>query len=276
MKDNTSKPNKLLNNKQFIIGLALVLATGIVAGGILTARAATEDSIYIQTDNTNTYIAGAGDDLTVERWKYLIRDDDTCNGSIFTDGGRNQDNHPLSFDSDDNAVYVVYNSNEYTPDNDDAITAHNGKYICFNAKLTDGSWQQVGRQLNLSTAAVQDNTLPSEEYEREGDCLNDQVWKAGQCVSPCETDYVLVAGVCVIDDGTDYDIEEEDIEEEGPCDEGVSSAECQAEHAATMDWLEDAAQKRLYLWEFHGCDDSELLSIHGLCHETEPISEQGE
>ena len=94
-------------------------------------------------DGTGAYTATyANPDVYVERWKYVVREDPVCNGSHFSDGGRNVEG---------NIGSVVYGSDTFTPTTEQLLD-YDYKFICFNALLGDGSWAQGSRQIALEPA----------------------------------------------------------------------------------------------------------------------------
>ena len=218
----TTQQSNSISKKQFIIGLLAVLAVGIVGAGVLVS-AATEDSVYITTElGGGTYTAGSGDKLTIERWKYTIRDDNTCDGSVFVNNGKDAGN----------LTDIVYGSNSYTPANANEVGQFNDKYICFDGLDESGTWHHVGRQLVWSPGYVEQNYDPVEDEEEGGgsgaedECPQGQVVKAGQCFDPCEPDHVLVESDCVLD------IDNFDIDNESGDDE------------SGIDWTDDTATEK--------------------------------
>ena len=130
------------NKNIWIIGLATLAAAALIIISVASYSKAAGGPHITKENNTYTGRASTApsyEDEFVERWKYVIRDDATCDGSIFTNNGEDADN----------LIDVVYGSNSFTPADTDEIASFNGKYICFNALLTNGNWLQVGSQLEL-------------------------------------------------------------------------------------------------------------------------------
>ena len=130
------------------------MAICLAAIVFLAFRATASLGPYVEISNQNgamAYTAHASEDKTAERWKYVIRDDDTCDGTIFVDNGRGAGNF----------TEVVYGSNSFSADNElfslEALNdspwsgkeTYGGRYICFNALLDDGGWQQVGSRMDF-------------------------------------------------------------------------------------------------------------------------------
>ena len=206
-----TKTQNLLSKKQFIIGLAAILIVGIVGASIFQASASSGESdseIWVRVD-LNTYSGREvhGTSITVERWKYTIRDDDTCDNSVFTDNGQDANN----------LIEVVYGSDSYTPADKNEIAEFDGQYVCFAGIDGDDTWHHAGRQLNWINRVNPDDPV-SPEDEDEDDCDADEV--------------ATPDGDCVLD-----------TSEEDPCDsEDDNSAECQAfneEHAEQSEDAED-------------------------------------
>ena len=92
----------------------------------------------------------------VEIWRYAVRWDDTCDSSVFKDGGRAiGDNIALKQLQNGDLAYVIYGSNEFEPEGKQV--ALDGAYICFAPSLTDGRWLYGGTRLEL---AEHDGVLP--------------------------------------------------------------------------------------------------------------------
>ena len=167
---------------------AVAVAVAAMAFLGIRASAGTYDAIGIeQKDNQliARYDASEGKPQ-VEKWKYLIREDDTCSGSIFRDGGRDQGNTVLYHrQSDDSPVYVKYNSNVFhldAPWSEFIADIYIGQYICFQALLTDGSWAApAGRLIDLTplpvTGGPDDPAAEDDAYDR--DCPDGQYWYLG-------------------------------------------------------------------------------------------------
>ncbi|MYB40422.1 hypothetical protein F4X86_04120 [Candidatus Saccharibacteria bacterium] len=137
-------------------GLYAIIATGAVAvlavaGYAGISRGAGGPRIEI---NDASYTAYTSTHVTAERWKYVIRNDATCDGSIWSLEGRQG-----------NYSEIVYGSNVYTPASKGEIAEHDGKYICFNALLTNGEWEQVGTRLNIINNDSATVTLPANWHE---------------------------------------------------------------------------------------------------------------
>ncbi|MYB40251.1 hypothetical protein F4X86_03250 [Candidatus Saccharibacteria bacterium] len=137
-----------------IITVGLLAVLGIVLFFGLSGQAA--GPWYVSKDgNTYTALPEAGYNFgssshIVERWKYAVRGDDTCDGSVFTNGGRNSDgNLQLGQDSSGSPTYVVYGSESFAP-NEGQLPDFDGKYICFQALLRNGDWVSVGRQMEFT------------------------------------------------------------------------------------------------------------------------------
>ena len=146
-----------------VIAAVLLIAAAVILSLGLSSSAAPGGPYRIKVTSrggiTNSYTAlpEAGEvfdqpDLHVERWKWVIRGDGTCNGSIFTNDG----------DGQGNLSDVVYYSNVFDPTDhptDDQmfeqINNYHDQYICFSALLSDGSWVNgLGTQLDLIRAST--------------------------------------------------------------------------------------------------------------------------
>ena len=181
MKNTQQQSNKLLNNKFFIIGLAAVLIVGIVGASVFINVSASggdkpTTGIWVKQDlNTYTGKVVADDtDTIIERWKYTIRDDDTCEPSIFENGGQDAGN----------SIDVVYGSNSYTPADKNVIDQYDGQYICFAGVDVDGSWHHAGRQLNwIYQVHSDDPVAPTPQDLCPGDLIPTP---EGDCVAPVE------------------------------------------------------------------------------------------
>ena len=92
--------------------------------------------------STGAYTAESHYESPVENWRYVIRNDSTCDHTVFANGGR---------DSGGNLTAVVYNSDTFTPTEQQKID-YEGQYICFRALLESGDW--VGDWTQLASGAV--------------------------------------------------------------------------------------------------------------------------
>lgn len=144
------------------------LAIALLAG--LTTRASSNPSDYLSVErwfstpdertegNYPIYSVRISDySFKVERWKYVIRNDATCTGSIFRNNGQDAGNYS-------NVVYINQNrltteptplgtqaDISYRPSSDTVANDYNGKYICFAIRAVDGRWPTIGSQLDFST-----------------------------------------------------------------------------------------------------------------------------
>ena len=229
--NNTKNNSKnSISKKQFVIGLVAILIVGIVGAGIFQASAATEPGLGVSVGLSDGSYNATATDVEVERWKYTIRDDDTCNGSIFTNGGRDAGN----------LIDVVYNSNSYTPADKEEVAEFNDKYICFNALLSDGSWEQVGRQFSWTTRGGELSDID----DGTADCEDDEVAVDGECIvadnsgdtADCEDDEVAVDGECIVADnsGDTADCEDDEVAIGSECvlDDSGDTTDCDADEVA--------------------------------------------
>ena len=161
-----------MNQKQntfqaYKIWLALALAVVAIAGitllAIRTSAATDSGGLQIVEERYegtwgiyNIHRVTLPEDFELERWKYLIRHDDTCSGSTFgNDGKDTEGNLPLRYDEDDEPVYVSYSTDpdiEYIPFNTSSYeeaSTFDGKYVCFAVRAQDGRWPVIGAQLNI-------------------------------------------------------------------------------------------------------------------------------
>ena len=152
-----------------LIAVALILSLGLSGSAAGPYHIKVTDRGGVTNSYTALPEAGEvfGSNLYVERWKWVIRGDDTCNGSIFTNDGEGQGNL-----SD-----VVYYSNVFDP-TEQQIVEYDGQYICFSALLSDGSWENgLGTQLDLIPEVSTDNDpLPG---SWDSYCLNESSYWEG-------------------------------------------------------------------------------------------------
>ena len=208
-----TKTQNSLSKKQFIIGLVIILIVGMVAAGIFTASASqsSTQSIRIEPENNgNTYTAELDNQINgATTWKYTIRDDATCDSSVF------------SSDSD-NLIDVVYSSNSYTPADKDELVEFNNKYICFSAAnaFSNSSgwyaskqlvWFEVGVTSGLQNVYTPVNSYDGSPIDYTGyrafehfgcDIKTDALLANGFCIPKpelCdpETQFLMSGGTCV-------------------------------------------------------------------------------
>ena len=145
------------------MALAVVAIAGITLLAIRTSAATDSGGLQIVEERYegtwgiyNIHRVTLPEDFELERWKYLIRDDDTCSGSTFgNDGKDTEGNLPLRYDEDDEPVYVSYSTDpdiEYIPFNTSSYeeaSTFDGKYVCFAVRAQDGRWPVIGTQLDI-------------------------------------------------------------------------------------------------------------------------------
>ena len=203
-----------------------VLAEGSWLHGGSQITVEDQDFLRIEWFLNGNYVAYIDSGLTnkeVQRWKYVTRDDETCNGAIFADNGQGAGNYSE----------IVYNSDTYTPPTDsDGEAVYNGNYVCFNALLSDASWAQINRR--ITAPDISDNTLPCPENQARNSAT-------GVCEVPA-------------DDGDDGDADDD-------ADEPASDLTLAETAAERFDDVEDDdlyAEAIGYLLEHGitaGCDD---------------------
>ena len=219
MKTETQNTKQnLLNKKQFIIGLIAILVIGIVGASVFSAANADKPEttgIYAEKDG-DSFVAKPYNSTSVESYKYTIRDDTTCDSSVFSDGGSDAGN----------LTDVVYNSNSYTPADKSEIDLYNDKYICFAGNLTDGGWSHDYSQLDWHLGAtIASQTVDCEPHEiatTDGICIPADGSEVGAEVGAgveCEEGEVATpGGTCILDES-----------EEDPCEsQEDTSPECLA------------------------------------------------
>ena len=132
--------SKIRDSKANLWLLGLIAAATIATILISLAhpsKAATQSVGTLTIDISNgTYRASASGQ--VRHWQYVIRDDATCNQSIFSPQGQSS-----------NLTAIVW-SNAYTPAQTELDKLW-GQYICFKAVDLNGKGHQIGRQLSFSS-----------------------------------------------------------------------------------------------------------------------------
>ena len=109
------------------------------------------------TKDGNTYtVSNTNTEVTIHRYKYVIRTNSTCDSSVFTNGG-----------SDSGNLIKPQYTDTFTPANNEEVDKYNGKYICFDAVATNDVWAKKKVSVKLSLTAVEEVAEEPEETEPE-------------------------------------------------------------------------------------------------------------
>ena len=151
-----------------------------------TARVESKPAPVLKvTKDGNTYtVSNTNDKVKVHRYKYVIRNDGTCDRTVFTDGGKDAGN----------LIKPQY-TDSFSPGNNEEVRKYNGKYICFDAVATNGAWakKKAGDKLVLDSvqedAGAEEPVAAPQETTRTPDTgIFDDGNSAGQLIG-----YVLIA-----------------------------------------------------------------------------------
>ncbi|MYB77164.1 MAG: hypothetical protein F4X83_08730 [Chloroflexi bacterium] len=141
------------------------------------------------TKDGNTYtVSNTNTEVTIHKYKYVIRNDSTCDSSVFTNGGQDPGN----------LIKPQY-TDTFTPGNNEEVDKYNGKYICFDAVATNDVWAKKKVSVKLSLTAIDedaeepeaeepDESEPEETTQLADTGIFDDGNNAGQLIG-----YVLIA-----------------------------------------------------------------------------------
>ena len=111
-----------------VVGVVVVLMSNSRSKASPTSESVSYVNITVESGAYSAHAVGY--ESPVENWRYVVRNDDTCDSSVFTNGGR---------ESEGNLAAVVYGSDTFTP-TEQQKTDYEGQYICFRALLENGDW----------------------------------------------------------------------------------------------------------------------------------------